>query len=142
MKSNLFLYILIKDATFHVSVNLDCINVHFGRFDISYSLYRVWKLETISFIFNLGLLQYCILIIYVMKTTISLCIYGFVYVSNFLCKKQNKTCPQTTSRSSLQSPLQPYTGSVYLYKCKKIMMKVFFGLFLMDIAVGGGLRLI
>lgn len=90
MKSNLFLYILIKDATFRVSVNLDCINVHFGRFHISYSLYRVWKLETISFIFNLGLLQYCILIIYVMKTTISLCIYGFVYVSNFLCKKKQQ----------------------------------------------------
>lgn len=93
MQSNLFLCILLKDDTSHVSFNLDCIDIHFGRFDTSYSIYRVWELETISVFFkNLGLLQYCILIIYVMKSLLFPCAYnGFVYVSNFLCKKKTSS---------------------------------------------------
>lgn len=47
------------------------------------------------------------------------------------------------SRSDFQFSLQPYTEPVYLYKCKKkIDEGGAFCLFLMDIIVGGGLRLI
>lgn len=53
--------------------------------DLTLHTLQKWELEIIQFFKKiLGLLQYCILIIYVMKSIISLCIYGFVYDSDLL----------------------------------------------------------
>lgn len=137
MQSNVC-YAFGKGCHFSCFFNLDCIDVQFGRFDTSHSTDMGTGKLFSFFKRNLGLLQYCILIIYVMKSLLFPCAYMVLCTIPIYCL-------QTTSRSDLQVPLQPYTGSVYLYKCKKmiiIMKEVFFCLFLMDIAVGGGLRLI
>lgn len=71
------------------------------------------------------------------ESIISLCIWFCVQFPIFCAKKSH----QTLSSPELHFPIQPYTGSVYLYKCIKDDEGGVF-VFLMDIAVGGGLRLI
>lgn len=90
-----------------------------------------------SFSEHLGLLQYCILIIYVMKSLLFPCAYLlFVDVSSFPCNKNKKKIIRTQIYSCTQ-------GLCICKIVKRIKMKeVFFSLFLMSIAVGGGLRLI
>lgn len=64
----------------------------FGRFNSPHSLQCVGTGNHFSFVFcffNLGLLQYCILIIYVMKSLLFPCAYMVVYVYDFQCKKKN-----------------------------------------------------
>lgn len=81
-----------------------------------YSVYRLWELETTFQFFkqNLGLLQYCILIIYVMKSLLfPYCAYDRVFPIFHLKKLR------TLSNSDLQFSIEPYTEPVYLYKCKK-----------------------
>lgn len=79
-----------------------------------------------------------------MKSLLFPCAYGFMYLSDFLCKRNKVKRVNELYQDLIFS--SPYSCTQDLCICINvkimIMKEVFFCLFLMDIAVGGGLRLI